>query len=361
MSTQLTKFKAAAVIASSGFDGKINGEATLDKVFKFIEEAAAQEVKLIAFPETFMPIFPWWAFMAVTYAKQNELYAQLFKNSFSVDSPEVKKIAEYCKKYEMVAMVGMNEKVGYTLYNSQLFIDNGKILGVHRKMVPTGGERVIWARGAGDNVRVFDTTVGKVGGLVCYEHSMPLAKHALYSQGEQIHISNFPGANFKSQPRDRNKTIDAIIRTLAFEGQEFVVNATTTTNELETQWYHELDPNTQGVLEPGGGIAAIINPSCNYIGGPLENQEGMVVADIDLNEILLAKFMIDTVGHYARPDVFQLIFNNRREINMAVVDQIPSGLSQEAADYIKVLKATLHKLQDEEMIMAVEELAALFA
>jgi aliphatic nitrilase len=257
-------------------------------------------------------------------------------------------------------MVGMNEKAGYTLYNSQLFIDNGKILGVHRKMVPTGGERVVWARGAGDTTRVFDTAVGKVGGLICYEHSMALAKYALYSQGEQLHISNFPGANFKSQPRDRNKTIDAIIRNLAFEGQVFVLNATTTMNEAETAWYHELDPNTQGALEPGGGIAAIVNPACNYIGGPLEHQEGMVVADIDLNEILLAKFMIDSVGHYARPDVFQLIFNNRRDINMTVVDQLPGGLSKEAADYVKLLKANLHKLQDEQMAAAVEELAALF-
>ena len=358
---KLTKFKAAAVIASSGFDGKINGEATLQKVFKFIESAAEQDVKLIAFPETFLPIFPWWVFMAVPYSKQNQLYGELYKNSFAVDSPEIKKIAEYCKKYEMVAMVGMNEKVGYTLYNSQLFIDNGKILGVHRKMVPTGGERVVWARGAGDTVLVFDTTVGKIGGLVCYEHSMPLAKHALYSQGEQIHVSNFPGANFKSQPRDRNRTIDAIIRNLTFEGQVFVLNATTTMNERETKWYHELDPNTQGVLEPGGGIAAIVNPACNYIAGPLEHEEGMVVADIDLDELLAAKFMIDSVGHYARPDVFQLLFNNRKEVNMEIVDRIPGGPTKEVAEYVRLLKDNLHKLHDEEMADAVKELASLLS
>jgi aliphatic nitrilase len=361
MSLKLTKFKAASVIAASGFDGKINGEATLQKVFDYIEAAAEQDVKLIAFPETFLPIFPWWAFMAITYAQQNQLYAELYRNSFAVDGPEIKKIAEYCKKYEMVAMVGMNEKVGYSLYNSQLFIDNGNILGVHRKMVPTGGERLIWARGAGDTTRVFDTTVGKLGGLVCYEHSMPLAKHALYSQGEQIHVSNFPGANFKSQPRDRNRTIDAIIRNAAFEGQVFVLNSTTTMNERETEWYHELDPNTKGVLEPGGGIAAIVNPACNYIGGPLENKEGMVVAEIDLDEILLAKFMIDTIGHYARPDVFQLIFNNRKDVNMEIVDQIPGGVTKDIAEYVRVLKNNLHKLQDEEMVTAVEELAALFS
>ncbi|MDR0845082.1 MAG: carbon-nitrogen hydrolase family protein [Tannerella sp.] len=360
MNPKLTKFKAASIISSSGFDGKINGEATLQKAFDLIEQAAAQDVKLIAFPETFLPMFPWWAFMAVTYAKQNQLYAELYKNSYTADGPEIKKLAEYCKKYEMVMMMGMNEMVGYTLYNSQLYIDNGKILGVHRKMVPTGGERVIWARGAGDTSQVFDTTVGKLGGLICYEHSMPLARYALYSQGEQLHVSNFPGANFKSQPRDRNKTIDAIIRNVAFEGQVFVLNSTVTLNEIETKWYHELDPNTQGVLEPGGGIAAIINPACNYIGGPLEHQDGMVVADIDLEEILMAKFMIDSVGHYARPDLFHLIFNNRKEINMEIVDKIPGGITKEAAEYIRLLKNNLHKLQDEEMATAVEELAALF-
>ena len=362
MKTQLTKYKAAAVVASSGMtDGKINAEATLNKVLKFIEAAAEEGVKLIAFPETCLPMFPFWAFMAVSYSKQNELYSQLFNNSYAVDSPEIKKIAEYCKKYEMVAMVGMNEKVGYTLYNSQLFIDNGTILGVHRKTVPTGGERVIWARGAGDTLRVFDTSVGKIGGLVCYEHSMALAKYTLASMGEQVHVANFPGANFKSQPRDRNKTIDAIIRNYTFEGQTFVLNATTTINQAETAWYHELDPSTQGSLEPGGGIAAIVNPYCNYIAGPLEHEDGMVTADIDLDQILLAKFMIDSVGHYARPDLFQLIFNNRRDISVDIVDKMPGGFSKEAADYVNVLKQNLHKLQDEEMVIAVEELAALFS
>jgi len=361
MPAKLTKYKAASVIASSGFDGKINGEATLQKVFKFIEEAAEQDVKLIAFPETFMPIYPWWAFMAITYSKQNELYGQLYKNAFSVDSPEVKQIAEYCKKYEMVAMVGMNEKDGYTLYNSQLFIDNGKILGVHRKTIPTGGERVIWGRGGGDTIRVFDTSVGKLGGLVCYEQHMTPAKFCLYNQGEQIHVSNFPGANFKSQPRDRNKTIDAIIRAYAFEGQTFILNSTTTMNERETAWYHELDPNTVGALEPGGGIAAIVNPACNYIGGPLEHQEGMVVAEIDLEEVLAAKFMIDSAGHYSRPDIFQLIFNNRKNLNLNIVDKIPGGLTKDAADCIRTLKANVSKLQDAEMVMAVEELASLIS
>ena len=355
-----TKFKAAAVIASSGFDGRINAEATLNKVFGFIESAASQNVKLIAFPETFLPIYPWWAFMAIPYAKQNELYSQLFKNSYSVDSPEVRKIAEHCRKYEIVAMIGMNEKVGYTLYNSQLFIDNGEILGVHRKMVPTGGERVIWARGTGETVRVFDTSVGKIGGLVCYEHSMPLARYSLYCQGEQIHISNFPGANFKSQPRDRNKTIDAIIRNVTFEGQVFAINSTTTMSEAEVQWYNELDPNTQGVLEPGGGIAAIVNPACNYIAGPLEHQDGMEAADIDLDEIVLSKFMIDSVGHYARPDVFQLLFNKRKETNMEVIDAMPPGFTREAAAYVDVLKKNIHSLQNGEMKQAIEGLAELF-
>lgn len=353
-------FKAASVIAASVYDGKINGEATVEKVCQIIEEAANNGAKLIAFPETFIPIFPWWVYMAVTFTKQNELYRELLKNSYAIDSPQIKKIAEVCKKCEMVAVVGLNEREGSSIYNAQVYIDQGKILGAHRKLVPTAGERSVWGQGDGSGVRVFDTSVGKIGSLICYEHSMALARYALYTMGEQIHVANFPGANFKSQPRDRNKTIDAIIRNVAFEGQVFVLNSTTTLSREECDWYLELDPNNQGVLEPGGGIAAIVDPNCNYIGGPLEHQEGIVYGEIDLEKILAAKHMVDCLGHYARGDVFTLLFNPRKN---KIVDRVSQhvtgygGLSKEVTEAIEILKKNMGKIQDEEIVAAVEELA----
>lgn len=359
----MSAFIAGSVIASPVFDGRIDGDATVEKTCRLIEEAASKGARLIVFPETYIPIYPWWVFMAVSVGKQQELFRQLFENSFPVDSPQIKKIAGVCRQTGMVAVIGLNEKDGYTLYNSQVFIDQGKILGVHRKLVPTGGERTVWGRGDGSGVRVFETSVGKIGGLICYEHSMVPARYALYSMGEEIHVANFPGADFKSQQRDRNKVIDAIIRSVAFEGQVFVCNSTTTMSEEEKNFYLDLVPGNQGVLEAGGGIAAIVDPFSNYIGGPMENKEGIVYGEIDLKKIILAKHFVDSVGHYARPDIFTLLFNNRRltpvEKAVVIAPGFGGGLSREAAEAIKVLKNSLQKIQDDEVAAAIEELAKL--
>lgn len=355
----MATFKAAAVIASPVFDGRIDGDATVEKTCSLIEEAASNGAALVVFPETFIPVYPWWVFMGINNVKQGELFKSLFENSFSVDSPQIKKIAEVTAKTSTVAVVGLNEKDGYSLYNSQLFIDRGKILGVHRKLVPTGGERTVWGRGDGGGIRVFETSVGRIGGLICYEHSIIPARYTLYSMGEQIHVANWPGANFKSQPRDRNRVIDAVIRAVAFEGQVFVCNATTTLSENERRFYLELDPKNQGILEAGGGIAAIVDPVSNYIGGPLEHQEGIVYADIDLDKIVLAKHLVDCVGHYARPDVFTVLFNDRKLSTVRRLREAGYGIAPEMAEAIQVLKRNLPKLQDEEVVAAIEKLAAL--
>lgn len=356
-------FKAAAVVASPVFDGGINGDATVEKTCRLIEEAASNGAKLIVFPETYIPVFPWWVFMAVSTIRQQELFKELFKHSFPVDSPQIKEIARVCRQTGMVAVVGLNEKDGHTIYNSQVYIDQGKILGAHRKLVPTGGERTVWGRGDGSGIRVFETSVGKIGGLICYEHSMNLARYTLYSMGEQIHVANFPGANFKSQQRDRNRVIDAIIRNLAFEGQVFVCNSTTTLSEEEKNFYIDLVPGNQGVLEAGGGIAAIVDPFSNYIGGPVENQEGIAYGEIDLDRIILAKHFVDCVGHYARPDVFTLLFNNRRLTPVEMMSRIApgpgSGLTKEVVQALQVIKNNLHKIQDDEVAAAMEELIKL--
>lgn len=357
----MKKFKAAAVIASPVFDGTIDGYGTTDKVCSIIREAAENGAKLVVFPEAFLPFYPWWVYMAVNNVKQGELYRMLYNNSFSADSPQIEKIANTSKETGTVIALGMNEKEGGTLYNSQLFIDQGKILGVHRKLMPTGGERTLWGRGDGSGVNVYDTSVGRVGGLICYEHSMVLARYALYAMDEQIHVSMFPGANFKSQPRDRNKTIDAIIRGVAFEGQCFVVNATTVLSKAECDWYLELDPSNKGILEPGGGIAAIVNPACNYIGGPLEHEEGIVYAEIDLDAILGAKHMVDALGHYGRPDVFTLIFNNKKQNAVILADQMEKSglLTPGVVRAIKLMKEKAGTIADEQMVAAIEELGRL--
>ena len=138
---------------------------------------------------------------------------------------------------------------------------------------------------------------------------MALSRYALYAMGEQIHVANWPGANFRSQPRDRNRVIDAAARFVAFEGQVFVLNSSSCLSQEEVDFYMELDPNNKDILATGGGIAGIVAPNGEYLGDPITNEEGIVYAEIDMEQILDSKHMVDSVGHYARWDVARLQLN----------------------------------------------------
>lgn len=300
-------FKAAAVIASPAL---FNLEATVDKCCRLIDEAADNGAKLIVFPETFLPMYPWWIWMGINNVKRLELYKKLFMQSVVIADNPFQKLCRKAKEREVFVVVGINERDGMTLYNSQVFIDNrGNIIGKRRKLVPTGEERTVWGRGDGSDLFVCETAIGKIGGLICYENSMPLSRFALYAMGEQIHIANWPGANFKSQPRDRTKIIDTVSRFIAFEGQVFVIASSSCIGQEELEFYLDLDPANQGILEAGGGIAGIISPLGDYVSPPVQNQEGIAYGEINLELILDSKHLIDTVGHYFRGDVTRLLFN----------------------------------------------------
>lgn len=304
---EFSKFTAAAVIASPVF---LDLQETIKKVTILIDEAADNGAKLIAFPETFIPAYPWWIWMAINNNKRLELYKRLFKNAVALDEAPIQLVCRKAAERGVTVVLGINERDGMTLYNTQVFINaEGQIMGRHRKLVPTGEERTVWGRGDGSDLRVFETDLGKIGGLVCYEHSMALSRYALYAMGEQIHVANWPGANFKSQPRDRNRVIDAAARFAAFEGQVFVLNSSSCLSQEEVDFYMELDPNNRDILSPGGGIAGIVAPNGEYLTDPITDKEGIVYAEIDMEQILDSKHMVDSVGHYARWDVTRLQIN----------------------------------------------------
>lgn len=302
-------FKAASVIAAPKmFD--LTG--TIEKCCTLIEEAADHEAKLIVFPETFIPMYPWWIWMSISSGKKLELYKDLFKNSVDIEGHKFKKILKQAKKHNIHVVIGINEIDQMTLYNSQVFInDQGEIIAKRRKLVPTGEERTVWGRGDGSDLFVCDTNIGKISGLICYENSMSLSRYALYSMGAQIHIANWPGSNFKSQPRDRTNIIDLTSRFIAFEGQMFVIASSSYLGEEELDFYLEIDPSLKDSLTVGGGIAGIVSPFGEYITPPLKDEEGIVYGEINLEQILESKHLLDSVGHYSRGDATKLILNQK--------------------------------------------------
>jgi nitrilase len=308
------KFKAASVIASPYL---FDVDSTVDKCCSFIDEATKNNAKIIVFPETFIPMYPWWVWMGINNVKRLELFKKLFVNSVEMNDSRIQKICEKAKENEIFVVIGINERDGMTLYNSQVFINEfGEVIGKRRKLVPTGEERTVWGRGDGSDLIVYDTNLGKIGGLICYENSMTLSRYALYTMGEQIHIANWPGSNFKSQPRDRTKTIETVSKFIAFEGQMFVIASSSCIGEEELEFYHEIDPSTKESLDVGGGIAGIVSPLGEFVSAPIKDQEGIAYGEIDLELILDSKHLIDNVGHYARWDVTKLLLNNQMNVQI---------------------------------------------
>jgi nitrilase len=353
---KLTTFKAASVLASPIF---LDREATLDKACHLIKEAGNEGARLIAFPESFIPCYPWWIYMGLKdFVKKGELYKRLYNNSVEIPSESTDLICRAARQYHVMVMVGLNEVRGGSVYNTQLFIsEDGEIMGRHRKLMPNLEERTVYGFGEVNELKVFDTKYGRIGGLICYEHLSPLFKYALFSMGEQIHIACWPGGNFKIQARERNKVIDTAMREAALEGQVFCICSCTCLSQEEVDFYSELEPSVKGKMSAGGGWACIINPIGNYIAGPLSDKEGIIYADIDLEEIIEAKHMLDTIGHSARWEVIDLILNSKRSILDTLPDKggeigkaFASGRLKRAID---TLKESVQKYGDQEVLRAI--------
>ncbi len=298
-------FKVAAVQAAPVF---LDRDATIEKGCGLIAQVAAAGAKLAVFPETWIPGYPVWtnADSRWNYKPSKKLYGQLYRNSVDVPGPAVNRLCEAAREQEVAVVMGINERtVTGTLYNSMLFIDcDGTLLGIHRKLVPTYHERMVWGRGDGSTLSVFDSSVGRLGGLVCWEHWMPLARYTLYAQGEQVHAAVWPSAP---------ETFLLACRAMAFEGRVFVVAAANYLTKSMLPADFPLAREMEGFPEQiclGG--SAIIGPDARFIAGPVYDCETVVYGDIDLSRIPEEKELLDVAGHYARPDVFSLSVNRRR-------------------------------------------------
>ena len=281
---------------------------TLNKTGELIREAAENGADLILFPEAFIPAYPRGLSFGVKVGSRNEegrdLWKKYWENSVDIPSPATEKIGEFAKKYNVHVAIGVIEKDSQfskgTLYCTLLYFgNNGNILGKHRKLKPTGSERLIWGEGDGSTLTIVDTELGKLGGLICWENYMPMARMAMYGKGVEIYLA--PTAD----QRDRWQ---ATMKHIALEGRCFVLGCNQyVTKDMypeDLEMISELNEMPE-IMCRGGSV--IISPMGEVLAGPLYDEEGLLSAAIDLSDIVKARYDMDPVGHYSRPDIFKLI------------------------------------------------------
>lgn len=297
----MRKFKIACVQATPVIFDKAK---TLAKAEKLIQEAAKEHVKLLVFPESFIPAYPAGLGFGTVVGSRTEAGRDQFKeyweNSVEIPGKETNTLAALAKEHEMYIMMGVTERdlVSKTLYCTMLyFSQEGQLMGKHRKLKPTAAERLVWGEGDGSTLVSFDTAIGKLGGLICWENYMPLARMAMYKKGIEIYLA--PTA-------DARDTWNASMIHIACEGRCYVIgcNQYFTKSDYPKHLQNELAADRPEVLSRGGSV--IVSPLGKVIAGPLYNAEGMLTADIDLDEIIRSKMDFDVTGHYNREDVFTL-------------------------------------------------------
>ncbi|MFM8155871.1 MAG: carbon-nitrogen hydrolase family protein [Actinomycetes bacterium] len=303
------QFRAAAVQAAPVF---LDTDATIEKACRLIAEAAAEGAKLVVFPEVFVPGYPYWNW-TMTPVKGSAWFERLFRAAINVPGPEVDALRIAARDAGAHVVIGINERDPFsmgTLYNSLLFIDDaGEVIGVHRKLVPTWAEKLTWAGGDGSSLRVYETSIGRLGGLACGENTNTLARFALLAQGENIHTANY--ISLPTAPADYDMVEAIKVRAAAhsFEGKVFtVVACSAITPEIVDAVAH--DDESRAMLErKHSAFSGIFGPDGRLISEPLIDSEGIVYADVDLNKCIQPKQMHDIIGHYNRFDVFQLHVN----------------------------------------------------
>src|SRR5258708_769278 len=287
----------------------LDKRASLAKALALIQQAAKRDAQLVAFGETWLPGYPAWLDVCPgaalwENASAKDVFARLRTNSITVPGDEVNALSEAARDLKIAIVIGASERVDAgpgngTLYNSLLTIsEDGQLRNHHRKLVPTYTERLVWGNGDGAGLEAVRTSVGRVGGLICWEHWMPLARMAMHNSGEHIHVAVWPTVHELHQLASRH---------YAFEGRCFVlaVGLMMPTKDLPLSLHHgvTLRPGDSKWIERGG--SAIIGPDSRYVLDPVVDRTELLISDLDLTQIEREMMTFDVSGHYARPDLFR--------------------------------------------------------
>ena len=298
------RIRAAVVQATpSAFDRT----RTLEKLGRLVAEAARQGAELAVFPEAFVSGYPkgldFGAVVGRRTREGRDHFRRYFESAVEVPGPDVDSMAKLAREHRLHLVVGVIERDGGTLYCTVLFFgDDGTFLGKHRKLMPTAAERLVWGFGDGSTLPVFDTRLGRLGAVICWENYMPMLRMAMYSKGVQLYCA--PTA-------DDRETWLPTLRHIALEGRCFVLSSCQVLrrSDLPADIPNALGDAPQTLLMRGG--SCIIDPAGKVLAGPVFEEEAILSAELDLDEITRGKYDLDVAGHYARPDVFQLSVNER--------------------------------------------------
>jgi nitrilase len=301
------QIKIAVVQATPKLFDKIG---TVDKVITLIDKCARQKAELILFPESFIPAYPrgldFGAVVGSRSEEGRELWQRYSENAIEIPGPETKTIGNAVKAAKAFTALGVTErdKVSGSLYCSTVYFDHhGNAAGKHRKLKPTGTERLVWGEGDGSTLATFDLGYTKTGGLICWENYMPEARLAMYKKGVQIYLA--PTA-------DGRESWQSTLRHIAMEGRCFVLgcNQFVKKSDYPAELRHLLNGQPE-IMSTGGSV--VVSPLGKVLAGPVWNKEEVLFCDLDLTTIIRAKMDFDVIGHYARPDVFDLTIQDQPE------------------------------------------------